>query len=96
MLQDNVLYCVDLFVNVDDVFDVGVDVEVDDVVSYRFEDFETHKRIFFSYVKESHVFYSTPSTEGIESTGGNSVCLSVCLFVCLSVITFSFVEYSII
>ena len=26
-------------------------------------------------------FYSTPSTEGVESTRGNSVCLSVCLFV---------------
>ena len=27
-------------------------------------------------------FYSTPSTEGVESTRGNSVCLSVCLSVC--------------
>ena len=26
-------------------------------------------------------FYSTPSTEGVESTRGNSVCVSVCLFV---------------
>ena len=26
-------------------------------------------------------FYSTPSTEGVESTRGNFVCLSVCLFV---------------
>ena len=41
-------------------------------------------------------FYSTPSTEGVESTRGNSVCLSVCLCVCLSVITFSFFEYSMI
>ena len=56
MLQDNVLYCVDLSVNVDDVFDVDVDVEVHNFVLYRFEDFEPHKRIFFSYVKESHVF----------------------------------------
>ena len=39
-----------------------------------------------------HVFYSTPSTEGVESTRGNSVCLCVCL----SVITFSFYKYSII
>ena len=39
-------------------------------------------------------FYSTPSTEGVESKRGNSVCLSVCVSVCLSVITFSFVEYS--
>ena len=37
-------------------------------------------------------FYSTPSTEGVESTRGNSVCL----WVCLSVITFSFFEYSMI
>ena len=28
-----------------------------------------------------HDFYSTPSTEGVESTRGNSVCLCVCLFV---------------
>ena len=41
-------------------------------------------------------FYSTPSTEGVESTRGNSVCLSVCLSVRLSVITFSFFEYSMI
>ena len=26
-------------------------------------------------------FYSTPSTEGVESTRGNSVCLSVCVSV---------------
>ena len=37
-------------------------------------------------------FYSPPSTEGVESTRGNSACL----FVCLSVITFSFDKYSII
>ena len=41
-------------------------------------------------------FYSTPSTEGVESTRGNSVCLSVCLWIYLSVITFSFSIYSII
>ena len=41
-------------------------------------------------------FNSNPSTEGVESTRGNSVCLCVCLSVCLSVITFSFLEYSII
>ena len=41
-------------------------------------------------------FSSPPSTEGVESTRGNSVCLSVCLSVRLSVITFSFFEYSII
>ena len=29
-------------------------------------------------------FYSTPSTEGVESTRGNSVCLWVCGFVCPS------------
>ena len=44
----------------------------------------------------SFPFFSTPSTEGVESTRGNSVCLSVCVCVCLSVITFSFYEYSII
>ena len=33
-------------------------------------------------------FYSTPSTEGVESTRGNSVCLSVCLSVCASVYPF--------
>ena len=27
-------------------------------------------------------FYSTPSTEGVESTRGNSVCLCVCVCVC--------------
>ena len=30
------------------------------------------------------LFYSTPSTEGVESTRGNSVCGSVCGFVCPS------------
>ena len=29
-------------------------------------------------------FYSTPSTEGVESTRGNSVCVSVCLWICPS------------
>ena len=29
-------------------------------------------------------FYSTPSTEGVESTRGNSVCGSVCLWICPS------------
>ena len=28
------------------------------------------------------VFYSTPSTEGVESQIGNSVCLCVCGFIC--------------
>ena len=37
---------------------------------------------FMVWVKKIVVFYSTPSTEGVESTRGNSVRLSVCLFVC--------------
>ena len=36
---------------------------------------------FMVWVKKIVVFYSTPSTEGVESTRGNSVRLSVCLFV---------------
>ena len=68
MLQDNVLYCVDLSVNVDDVFDVDVDVEVHNFVLYRFEDFEPHKRIFFSYVKESHVFSYDEDTSLCKKT----------------------------
>ena len=34
------------------------------------------------YYHLSRYFYSTPSTEGVESTRGNSVCLCVCLSVC--------------
>ena len=55
---------------------------------------ERHHGLFKKRTNES--FYSTPSTEGVESTIGNSVCLSVCVSVRLSVITFPFFEYSII
>ena len=38
--------------------------------------------------------YSTPSTEGVESTRENSVCLSLCLSVCLSVCSSTLVSFS--
>ena len=57
MLQDNVLYCVDLFVNVDDVLKIDVDFEVGGAVLYRLEDSEPLKRIFLSYVKEVTCFF---------------------------------------
>ena len=60
------------------------------------EDFHTGAHVHGNKIVGGHTsvvvlvryFYSTPSTEGVKSTRGNSVCLSV--------ITFSFFEYSII
>ena len=53
--------------------------------------FQTHRTTDYCEPKaprEKVYSYSTPSTEGVESTRGNSVCLSVCLSVCVSVCPF--------
>ena len=50
-----------------------------DIDKYMFH-IELLARAFIRCIDYTN-FYSTPSTEGVESTRGNSVCLSVCVFV---------------